>query len=256
MLTIHLPSSRVTREAPGLSGVRQLILMLALLVTVLIPNPAGAQEPPANASHWGVTGSFSPAWGIPTVIGDLIASGDEDVDIHGQEFSIGLVRGSIGGGDWGVAFARKKFAKGSTAVEHLETCSQVSCFPGGQTTELYDNASLPGVEFHWFVPFATIRQRVQIGMNLAGGAAFPTGTVIRITDEFRIVSANPVTMVPVHSEETKDMSEDWAPVFPILKAEALAAVILGPAFKIKVGGGLNFPGAGFGVTGVYLFGAN
>jgi len=44
-------------------------------------------------------------------------------------------------------------------------------------------------------------------------------------------------------------------VFPLLKVELMGALIATPAVKIKVAGGLNFPGTGFRVLGVYLFGA-
>lgn len=263
MPTIGRHSSPVLFGAGRLSVMHQVILTssIGLLSTAVAPGNALAQEAsraPDHVSRWGVAGSFTPTWRVPDAMARIVAP-DEKVDINAREFSIGFVRGSIAGGDWGVAFARKKFLKGSTSSQVGQICTGSTqappCFPTS-TTEKYDDASFPGVEFHWFVPFATVRHRVQIGLNLAGGLARPSGTVTRISDSFKVVSFNPVTAVPVHTEESPNMSSDWAPVFPILKAEAQAAVILGPAFKLKLGGGLNVPGIGFDLKGVYLFGAH
>jgi len=51
------------------------------------------------------------------------------------------------------------------------------------------------------------------------------------------------------------VEDELLSVFPLVKLELMGAVIAAPSFKIKVAGGLNFPGTGFRVLGVYLFGA-
>lgn len=82
--------------------------------------------PRSNVSHCGVTGSFTPAWRISEVIADIIAEGDETIDIDCRECSIGIARGRLRGGVWGLSFVRKNFRKGSTSAEGRRTCYQAA----------------------------------------------------------------------------------------------------------------------------------
>jgi len=236
------------------------VLYAALVVAVLFPDSAMAQAGAVSETRWGVSGSFSSPWRFPQSVANVVAGDnktDLKVDIPGWEFTVGFVRGRVRGGDWGVSFIRKAFKKGSTAVEERERC-----FGGAmgelppclleKTTEIYNNATFPGVEAHWFIPVVRIGNRVQVGLNLAGGGVRPSGTMRKVRDEF--IRPSNGEIIPVHTEETLNMSDDWGPFLPVFKIEGQAAVTLGPGFKLKVGGGLSFPGAGFRVMGTHFFG--
>jgi hypothetical protein len=232
-------------------------LYAALLAAVVFPDAAMAQESDVNQTRWGLSGSLFLQWQFPQSVANIVAP-DNKVDISGREFTVGFVRGRPGGGDWGVSFIRKAFRKGSTAIDEREKCfggfgDPPPCFLE-TTTETYNNATFPGVEAHWFIPIVRMGNRVQIGLNLAGGGVRPSGTMTKTKDDFIRPSMDPV-FLPVHTEETLDMSSDWGPFLPVFKLEGQAAVRLGPGSKLKFGGGLSFPGAGFRVVGVHLFGA-
>ena len=95
------------------------------------------------------------------------------LEIDGSEFSVGFVRGSQFGGDLGVSYVRKPWKDGSTITEVSEDCfnqAQTLCRPRTEATET-QNVVQSGVEVHWFVRFVNIKQRVQIGLNVAGGIA-------------------------------------------------------------------------------------
>jgi len=99
------------------SRLRSQTACLALLTSVLLtPSPASAQTKPPkppNPSHWGVNVSFTPSWQMAPFIKKILdEDGTGQINIKGSELTIGFVRGSRNGGDWGVAFVRKPLKDG------------------------------------------------------------------------------------------------------------------------------------------------
>ena len=72
---------------------------------------------------------------------------------------------------------------------------------------------LTGVEVHWFIRFVNIADRAQIGMNVGGGIASISGTVITTSDDFQVTGFNPqtgqATVVPTHTVENNDAKDEW-----------------------------------------------
>jgi hypothetical protein len=232
-------------------------LVLALLFIGIMPAPALAQ---GDADpHFGVSVSFSPSWKSRD---DLLATVglDEIGTIKGTEFTIGFVRGRTLGGDWGVSFVRKPF-KDTTAVSS-ETdsgqCGTGCTFSNNSTrTTTFDAVYLRGVELHWAPVFVTVRNRVQVGMNVAGGIAFPEGTIRETFQQASTTTFNGQTFTNNSSDSfTSPAKEVLYGKVPLFKVEAQGAVILAPGLKVKVAGGLNNPGMGIRIAAVYLIGAN
>lgn len=234
------------------------LCVLSFLLFGAIPAPARAQ---ANQSHWGVNASFTPQWTLMEPLRKLMFN--EGGTLAGQEFTIGVVRGSTRGGDWGVSFVRKPFKDGSGSIEVDSECFPPPAQPNQcattRTASLTRGVYLKGVQVHKFYRFANIKDRVQIGMNVGGGIASVKGQVVETTDGFEARGFNPqtgrVTLSPVHSEETQTAKEELMPLFPLLKVEAEGAIILTPALKLQIAGGLNFPSRSFRTGVVYLLGA-
>jgi hypothetical protein len=223
------------------------------LVMLLVPTAALAQD-----SHWGVIGSVTPQWKVPKQLEQLF---DGTVDIKGTDVSIGIARGRELGGDWGVSFIHKQFKDGSR-VESVETqCGQFSngCFQDGESITT-QGVALNGLEVHKFVSFGTIRQRVQIGMNFAGGFSKITGSLVKHAFRAEFVSFDPRTNLAVGRQTettTTEPASELIPIeiMPLVKVQAAVAVIVAPAFKIRIQGGLDLPGYEFvQAVGVVLFG--
>ena len=244
--------------------VRPLFLAVFLLVCSW-PAPARAQGD--DGKHFGVSVSYAPYWKSR---GDLLFTmGLEDVGtIEGTEFTVGMVRGRTFGGEWGVSFVRKPF-NDTTTVEVETDSDSGQCGTGcsfsftsttTRTTTFHD-VYVQGIEVHWAPSFVTISNRVQIGMNIAGGIGVPKGT---IDDTIENVTTNTNTFNGQTTTNTNTFSDtDTLPAnevmygkVPLFKVEAQAAVILAPGLKFKVSGGLNNPGIGIRIGAVYLFGAN
>jgi hypothetical protein len=234
------------------------LCVLSFLLCGAIPAPARAQ---ANQSHWGVNASFTPQWTLMEPLRKLMF--DEQGTLAGREFTIGVVRGSTRGGDWGVSFVRKPFTDGSGSTEVDSECFPPPAQPNQcatmKTTSFTRGVYLNGVQVHKFFRFANIKDRVQVGMNVGGGIASVKGQVVETTDGFEVRGFNPqtgrVTLSAVHSEETQTAKEELLPLFPLLKVEAAGAVILTPSLKLQIAGGLNFPSRSFRTGVVYLIGA-
>jgi hypothetical protein len=143
---------------------RRLLIVFALSV---VPSMAAAQ-----GSSWGVIGSVTPTWNRASSLGmdrlAVLLFDADTVDLKGSEFTIGIARGRDLGGDWGVSFLRKRVNDGSR-VESLEQfCESGKCFTQGES-RITRNVVLNGLEVHKFVPFGTIKRRVQIGLNVGFG---------------------------------------------------------------------------------------
>jgi len=237
-------------------------LFSTLVLLVASPKDGFAQN-----SHWGVSVSASPEWTISERVRGILADEDETVNIEGGEFAIGLARGSTLGGDFSVSYVRKPWKDGIGFVSDNTDCFSPGpnqpqiCLRNGEQN-LFEHVSLNGVEVNWFYAprFGRIKNRVQIGLNIGGGVGKFSGSVRKVEDNQEPVftpgpGGGTVRIVNTHREETNPAEDELLPVFPLLKVELMGALIATPAVKIKVAGGLNFPGTGFRVLGVYLFGA-
>lgn len=232
-------------------------LLLALLYACVTPAPAAAQGD--DDPHFGVGVSFAPFWKSR---GDLlVTTGLEDVGtVEGTEFAIGLVRGRMRGGEWGISFVRKPFKDSTSVFQEQDTqdCgpSCISSATFTQTTR-FDAVYLRGVEVHWAPAFVTIRDRVQIGLNIAGGIAIPEGTFHQTIDFTSSATFPGGTFTDSSSDSSSTPAKEvFFGKVPIFKIEVQGAVILAPGLKLKISGGLNNPGMGMRIGATYLFGAN
>ena len=274
---------------------RAALMCLVLLVSVVSVAPASAQT--GNPSSWGVVGSFVPKWYVPSFLEPVAAlhfseedMSIEDQDLKGTEFRIGIARGRAMSGDWGVSFVRRTYDEST-----ISGINGTSCTGGGtgaivlQCQDLESELTrrdvlLNGLEVHKFIPFATISQRVQVGLNVGGGFGFMSGHVDVAEFQTSYTCTFPPGVFPdfggsgdgppdpcsnatisnVTTVQTGSSTDDVSRILksdsdfmPIGRVEVAAAVIAGPRLKIRVAGGLNYPGVNvFSITGVYFFGGN
>jgi hypothetical protein len=211
------------------SGALVLLLCLAAV-------PAQAQF---DDTLWGISGTVNPGWKSPSYVGVVFGAKDNDANyfaLEGSELSIGFVRGKNLGGEWGISFVRSTFKDGSFVVRD-----------DGSRVTTKKNSILGGM-IHRFVPFGTIKERVQIGMNIGIGAGQIRGEMVK---------AGPgQTQTVIKGKEFLTIDDTNIPVSPLAKLELSIGAILTPGLKIRANGGLNFPGyQKFSVTATYLFGA-
>lgn len=236
---------------------------------LLMPQLAVAQpktKPPKNP-RWAVSFSVTPSWKIAPFIQNALSDDDETVNFEGSELTIGFGRGSRRGGDWGVNFVRKPFKDGLITEK-----SQTQCFPGpppnntqlcntSHETNVARGMMLTGFEVHWFIAVARIKDRIQLGVNLAGGIANVKGTIHKVEEgsQWQFVPSpggqGTNVLTPFHNEEDNPASEELMKKFPLIKVEIEGGVILTPALKVQIAGGLNFPSTnGVRVLFLYLIG--
>jgi hypothetical protein len=256
--------------------------------------PAYAQGD--ESSSWAVVGTFVPQWEVTSTFEPVAALhfSDDDISIadqnlKGTEFRIGMARGRALGGDWGVSFVRRSFDDFDSRIPEAGDCSG----SGGATLVMQcadldtdvarRDAMLNGIEAHKFVPFVTIARRVQIGMNFGGGIGFMSGQVDTTTSQTRYTCTFPPGVFPtsfdpgvprsvctgatisnVVTTQSGSSSGDIglllaseSTMLPIGRAEVAVAVVVVPQFKIRIAGGVNYPGTNsVSITGVAFFGAN
>lgn len=255
---------------------RTLISQLLLAAAILVHLPLNVQGQPlpffeddADASLWGVSGSYTTSWIAPKEFRWLI--GAENLDLQGVDYRIGFARGSVLGGEWGLSYVHQPVKEGSTIdlVNWLPTDANVpSCsieaFGAGDCGVFYETKSglfLRGFAFHKWAPFTTIAERVQIGINVEGGAGWYRGTASRrvvnmkdpasaIADEFVGESVSDV----MGSELTLPRRFDTPA--PIFNLDFGVAGIVAEGVKVRGGIGLyGFPGKrAIYLSGSYFFG--
>jgi hypothetical protein len=226
---------------------RSLVPKFLFLVLVVAGIPAPVQAQLSTTSHWGVGVSFTPTWKPLDNLKEVFV--EEEGSLEGTEFTIGIARGSMSGGDWSVSYVQKPI-KDTAFVESEQFCDPFGCETHTRTLAFQD-VLLKGVEFVWSKPIVTLANRVQIGVNVGGGAAWTHGTIEETFDHVR-TGQFPFSSQDVVTGPAKDTL--W-PVYPQGKVEAMGAFILAPGLKVKVQGGFNFPAASFRVSAVYLIGA-
>lgn len=232
-------------------------LLFTIVLVSACPLLAHAQgvapgpTPSAKSSHWGPTVSVTPSWTANDQWRSLLLS-EGNLPMEGSEFTVGLVRGSTGGGDWGVSYVRKRFKDGLVNNQSDSSCSGSFCASSIESQTLH-SVELSGVEVHWFWAIANIKNRVQLGLNIAGGVASVKGEVEEFS-EFRF--SGPQVPQQVQSDHEFVPAKDvFYKTQPLAKLEAVAAVVVVPGLKFKVEGGYNAPGPAMRVAMVYLIGA-
>ena len=218
------------------------------MVFVLAASSASAQD----RSVWGFSGSIVPKWQMPSQLAMLFDA--ERIDISGGEFRGGIVRGRPTGGDWGVSFVHKTFKDDGQIVfeEPQQNCFGAACFMESASGVLR-NVTIDGVEAHRFFPFATIKRRAQIGLTIAGGVGSWKGAVL--VDE-NFVDFQGSTPVLRRSLQEYPITEAYIlerSLVPLFRLELGAALIAHESFKVRVSGGVNFPGTQtISISGIYL----
>ena len=247
--------------------IRKASFVVAFVAVVLaFAGPASAQ----SGSSWGASVDVTPRWEYMSLLNKFIPG---DYDFKGKEIRFGLIRGRIRGGDWGVSLVRSELNNSSFGQKNSGTgfSCQSSTLNGvtssycetiviAQEYYLSDVAFL-GVEAHKYVPFGTIKRRVQIGMNFGGGMVSPKGSA-----ENHIVTTKTTTrngqVVDVSQSRTKKVitvkeafkEADALTTGLTGRFEAIVGVIVTEHLKVKAGGGLNFPGQHkFTIGAAYLF---
>jgi hypothetical protein len=257
---IRSTTGEFMRYVSGRAVVRRVFWAVGLVVVMLgTATPARAQS---SESRWGVNVSFTPSWKANDGLGSSLQWAPEGLIHEGTELTLGVAKGRTLGGDWGVSYVRKPI-KDQTIVEtntasfcpNPTTCQTLT----DEFRQDLKDVVVDGVEAHFFIPFATISNRLQLGVNVGGGVGFSSGTVTQTftTTTTTTTSGQP----PVVKTEVSSSDEDAAgdvigSTVALVKAEFQAAVILAPGLKLKVAAGLNAPStfaARFGFT--YLFGA-
>ena len=220
-----------------------------------------------------------PVWSIPTGSGPLgklaeavMESGDLGIDVDGLDFRVGVVRGRMLSGEWGVSYVRRSMKDGSTQGGFTEDCQEspgfgqttVLCFVGGEQF-IYHDVRLNGLEVNKFSPVVTIKRRLQIGVDVAGGFGALTGTAEQQQPRndfvpIRNAQGQIIGQTIVTTIESTIVDAKTLMVFdPTLlgRVEFAVAGLLGPRLKVRFSAGMNFPGshvAGIGAS--YFFGRN
>lgn len=242
-------------------------LLSLALCAALLPAIASAQD----GSHWGAAFSVNPTWKASDNV-KVLWNADNGVDIKSTDFAIGLARGRARGGDWSVSYIRKSFKNGST-VDGVETrCDQgvSGCFKSGSFKTLRDT-KLSGLLAMKYINFATIKNRVQVGLNVGGGFGTLKGNVDVVDYDVNVSCNNRgqctgtqtqhATVADAGGEvcgENGDCDRTLFGIskFPIGTVEAAVGVLVAPGVKLRMAGGLDFPGtSSFTISTVYLIGA-
>lgn len=231
-------------------------VVLCLLVVCTAPATVSAQDD----SHWGVAVGWVPEWESHDIV-KILFDDAERLELTGDEFRIGIGRGRTLGGDWSISYIRKKLDAGSRLViedPRLEDFGTGETFLVSEDV-LVQDVNLQGIEWQRFVPFATIKRRVQIGMTFGVGIAQVEGTIVRRQSfaEFNETTFDLVQASSETQEPAQQMVIGESEYLPLGKIEISVGAIVAPGLKVRVSGGFNMPGVpAIGGTVVYLFGAD
>ncbi len=247
---------------------RLLSSAIALLVC------ASVAEAQTDRSRWGAAATVVPVWSIPTGSSPLaklaeavVEASDFGVDVEGVDFRIGVVRGRMRAGEWGVSFVRRTMKDGSTQGGFEESCEQVNqagevCFKFGDRY-IYQDVRMNGIEVNKFIPVVAIKERLQIGVDLAGGVGVLKGTAELQTPRNEFVPIlNPqgqfIGQTFVTTIDSTIVDAKTLMVFdPTLlgRVEFAVAGIVSPRLRVRFSVGMNFPGSHVASVGAsYFFG--
>jgi hypothetical protein len=130
-------------------------------------------------------------------------------------------------------------------------CESGKCFTQGES-RITRNVVLNGLEVHKFVPFGTIKRRVQIGVNFG----FGFGSLSGESETHRYDVTQIQNQLQQVHQVTIEPAKNLTPLsyVPTIKIQAAVAGIVMRGLKIRAAGGVGFPGNNvFTLTGVYFF---
>jgi hypothetical protein len=242
--------------------------VLSLLFVLASATSAYAQRDrllvePSPPAEWGVTFSFSPRWdivpsGLAPLAGaerDQIKGPDGHTTLSGSTWSIGFARGRVLGADWGVSFLQTRIRRDSVIDRSLVSDCE-NCFTDDKRLT-FRSVTAIGPEVHFYIPFFTIKERVQAGIELAGGVAHFRGH--GEVDWTERSNTSPSVDTPHHlegevSEITDNIFYDGVPWTLVGRAEPGVAIIISPRVRVHASAGFHYPGSTyFSLKTTYFF---
>jgi hypothetical protein len=262
----------MTAGSKWLVGAAVAACLVAAPVQAQTPSPQQTPTPApssgssnSEASHWGVVFSATPSWTVPNSIINKIASGG-GATIVGTQFTIGIVHGRAMSGDWGVTFVHEPVKDRSNGFSSDTNCGFANGpMPGGcfntSGAAVTQGVKMNGVQVHKFIPFGVIKQRVQLGIEVAGGIGKLSGMLQKFSSDITNVQRNPKTGVQTGllttTITTEDVTAELPSKVPLGHLAFVAAAIITPAIKVRWEGGMLMPGQSFSTLVVtFLFGAH
>jgi hypothetical protein len=195
---------------------------LLMLLALGVPASAFAQ---LDKPSWGISVGFSPFWKVPEGLGKVFEA--ERLDLKGQEFRIGAIRGTTRGGEWGISLVHKRISKKSViAVRQGADVVTVTA----------DDAEFLGVSLDQFVPFYRTKH-VHIGADVSGGLAQMRGFLTATVDQKNTATVH----AKIPFRELFRLGGRDVKIFPLARAQIAASVLAGDRVKVRIGGGLNMP---------------
>jgi hypothetical protein len=263
------PTSDLPRLSTSISGQSSKIVLDQADQTGQAPKPtppAKSAQPEADKqSHWGISASFTPQWKMWSKISNAIADSGQTWTVEGKQFTVGVVHGRSQGGDFGIDYVSQSVKNGSNVQSTEVQCTGQNnappCFTL-QSSDVTDNVKMSGIKAHFFIPFVTIKQRIQAGINIGVGVAQLSGNVLETSQDLTFVPNTPPTQggtfkvtTTVATRPVKDVFE--LPIIPLFDLDVAVAFIITPAIKIRYQGGVGIPGTKkFQIMGTYLFGSH
>lgn len=229
---------------------------------------AGTASPSSNdkASHWGVVFSATGSWYLPSSITNDVAKGGGGVALVGSQIAIGIVRGRAMSGDWGVTFVHEPVKNGSYGFDSDTKCGFTNGpLPGGcfntSGAAVTQGVKMNGVQVHKYIPFKTIKRRIQFGIDLGVGIAKLSGTLQRTSSDITNIQKNAkngqTTATLTTTVTSEAVTEEMPGTVPLGRLSVVAAAIVHPAIKVRWEFGMLMPGQTYStVTATYLFGAH
>jgi hypothetical protein len=196
----------------------------AALFTLGWASPAAAQR-----KLWGVSLSFAPTWRTLN-FSKYVEAGADTLSLQGEVLRLGVSRGGKVQGDWSLLYLQRTLKTGGLIERD------------GVAYTTMDDVKLHGFEAETFAVKGNIKDRVLIGVVVAGGVATVRG---------RLASTEGGT---IDAKEILTLAGTDVKLQPLFRLELGVGVVVARGFRVRLGGGLDLSGYSGGLTGTYFFG--